>query len=136
MAASHPNYMVTTICDNLHSLTSSQRDAIMNNGWARLSDFQVLTYDMIKTWERESNRLPASRGGCYSGSVVMAKLQGLTYWANKMLLHGHTLVRDGFDSALMRKSMDDADIHYAKSKRDSDAQTPSKFKYDAWIDWK
>ena len=66
----------------------------------------------------------------------MAKLQGLIYWANKMLLRGHTLVRDGFDSALMRQSMDDADIHYAKSKRDSDAQTPSKFKYDAWIDWK
>ena len=31
--------------------------------------------------------------------------------------------------------MNDADIHYAKSKRESDAQTPSKFKYDEWIDW-
>ena len=31
--------------------------------------------------------------------------------------------------------MDDADIHYAKSKLDSYAQTPSKFKYDEWIDW-
>ena len=31
--------------------------------------------------------------------------------------------------------MNDAEIHYPKSKRDSDAQTPSKFKYDEWIDW-
>ena len=31
--------------------------------------------------------------------------------------------------------MDDAEIHYAESKQDSDAQTPSKFKYDEWIDW-
>ena len=52
-----------------------------------------------------------------------------------MLLLGHTLVCDGFDSAMMRQLMDDADIHYEKSKWDSDAQTPSKFKYDEWIDW-
>ena len=31
--------------------------------------------------------------------------------------------------------MDDAKIHYAESKRDSDAQTQSKFKYDECIDW-
>ena len=79
MAASHPNYMVTTICDNVHSLKSSQRDAIMNNGWARLSDFQGFNYYRIQTWARESNRLPASHGGCYFGSVAMAKLQGLAY---------------------------------------------------------
>ena len=65
----------------------------------------------------------------------MAKLQGLAYWANKMLLRGHTLVCDGFDGAMMRQSMDDADIHYTKSKQDTDAQTPSKFKYEEWIDW-
>ena len=65
----------------------------------------------------------------------MAKIQGLAYWANKMLLRGHTLVCNGFDSAMMRQSMNDAEIHYAESKRDSDAQTPSKFKYDEWNDW-
>ena len=65
----------------------------------------------------------------------MAKLQGLAYRENQMLLRGHTLVCDGFDYAMMRQSMDDAEIHYAESKRDSDAQTPSKFKYDEWIDW-
>ena len=31
--------------------------------------------------------------------------------------------------------MDDAEIHHAKSKWDGDAQNPSKFKYDEWIDW-
>ena len=31
--------------------------------------------------------------------------------------------------------MDDDEIHYAKSKQHIDAQTPSKFKYDEWIDW-
>ena len=36
---------------------------------------------------------------------------------------------------MMRQLMDDAEIHYAKSKQDSDAQTPSKFNYDEWIDW-
>ena len=65
----------------------------------------------------------------------MEKLRGLAYWANQMLLRGHTLVCDGFDSEMMRQSMDDAEIHYTKSKRDSDAQTPSKFRYDEWIDW-
>ena len=52
-----------------------------------------------------------------------------------MLLRRHTLVCGGFDSEMMQKLMDDAKIHYAKSKQDSDAQTPSKFKYDEWIDW-
>ena len=52
-----------------------------------------------------------------------------------MILRGHTLVCDGFDSAMMRQSMDESEIHYSKSKHDRDAQTPSKFKYDEWIDW-
>ena len=56
----------------------------------------------------------------------MAKLQGLAYWANQMLLRGHTLVYDGFDYAMMRQSMDDAENRYAESKRDSDAQTLSR----------
>ena len=62
----------------------------------------------------------------------MSNIQGLAYWENQMLLRGHTLVCDGFDSAMMRQSMNDAEMHYDESKRDSDAQTPSKFKYDEW----
>ena len=135
MATAPPNDLVTTVCDNVLSLTAIQRDAIVNNGWARLADFQGFNYARIQTWARENNRLPELRGGCYFGSVAMAKLQGLVYLANQMLLRGHTLVCYGFDSAMMRKSMDDAEIHYAKSKRDSDAQTPSKFKYYECIDW-
>ena len=135
MAAAPPNDLVTTVCDNVLSLTASQRDAIMKNGWNFLDDFQGLNYDRIKTWARESNRLLESRGGCYFVSVAMAKLQGLTYWANHMILRGHTLVCDGFDYEMMRQLMDGADIHYAESKRDSDAQIPTKFKYDEWIEW-
>ena len=86
----------------------------MNNGWACLADFRGFNYDRIKTWAGESNRLLASHGGCYFGSVSMAKLQGLTYWANQILLRGHNLVCDGFDDAVMRQSMDDAKIHYAE----------------------
>ena len=64
----------------------------------------------------------------------MEKLQGISYWANHILLRGHTLVCGGFDSTMMRQSMNDAKIHYAESKQDSDTQTPSKFKYDECID--
>ena len=42
-----------------------------------------------------------------------------------MPLRGHTLVCDGFDSTIMRQSMKDADINYAESKQDSDAQACS-----------
>ena len=126
IAASPPKDMVTTICDNVFSLKAIQRDAIVKKWWARLADFQDFKYDRIQTWARESNHLPASRGGCYFGSIAMAKLQGLAYWADRMLLCGHTLVCDGFDAAMMRKLMDDAKIHYAESKQDSDAQTLSK----------
>ena len=52
-----------------------------------------------------------------------------------MLLRGHTLVCDGLDYAILRQSMDDAEIHYSESKQDSNAQTPSKYKYDEFIDW-
>ena len=31
--------------------------------------------------------------------------------------------------------MDDSEIQYVESERDSNAQTQSKFKYDEWIDW-
>ena len=114
MAPAPPNHLVTTICDKVPSLTASQRDATVNNGWDRLAYFQGFNYDRIQNWERESKRLLASRGGCHFGSVVMAKLQGLANWASQILLCGHTLVCDGFDSAMMRQSMDDANINYAE----------------------
>ena len=102
MAAAPPNDLVITVCDNVISLKAIQRDAIVNNGWDRLADCQSYYYDRIHTWAREINFLPESRGGCYFGSVAMAKLQGLAYWENEMLLRGHTLVCGGFDSAMMR----------------------------------
>ena len=37
MAAASPNNLVTTVCDNVLSLMAIQRDAIVNNGWARLA---------------------------------------------------------------------------------------------------
>ena len=70
MAAAPPNDLVTTVCDNVISLTARQRDAIVNNGWDQLDDFQVFNHDRIKTWERESNRLPASCGVCYFVSAA------------------------------------------------------------------
>ena len=79
MAAAPPNDLVTTVRDNVISLTARQRDAIGNNRWSHLSEFQVFNYDRIQNWARESNRLPASFGGCYFGSVSMAKLQSLAY---------------------------------------------------------
>ena len=106
MAAAPPNDLFNTVCDNVLSLTASQRYAIMNNGWALLADFQGFNYDRIQTRSRESNRLPASRGGCYFGSVAMEKIQGLTYWVNQMLLREHTLVFDGFDAVMIRKLME------------------------------
>ena len=126
MAAAPPKDLFTTVCDNVLSRIGIQRDVIVNNEWARLADFQGFRYYRIQTWARESNRLPASSGGCYFGSVAMEKLQVLAYWANQMLLRGHTLVWDGFDDEIMWKSMYDAETHYAKSKQDSNAQ---------WMDW-
>ena len=100
-------------------------DEIVNNEWARISDFQGFNYDRIQTWERGINRLLESRGGCYFWSVVLAKLQGLSYWVNEIILRRHTLVCNGFDAVIMRQFMDDAEIYYSESKRVSDAQTPS-----------
>ena len=80
MSSAPKNDLVTTICDNVLSLTASQRDAILNNRWYCIAEFQGFNYDRMQTWDREINRLPESRGGCYFGSVVMAKLQGLAYW--------------------------------------------------------
>ena len=114
MAAAPPNDLVTTVCDYVLSFTASQRDEIANNGLDRLYDFQGFNYDRIQNWAREINRLLESCGGCYFVSVAMTNLQGLAYWANQMLIRGHTLVYDGFDAAMMLQSMDDVKIHYAK----------------------
>ena len=32
--------LLDLVCDNVLSLTASQRDEIVNNGWSRLADFQ------------------------------------------------------------------------------------------------
>ena len=116
MTVAPPNDLVTNVCDNVLSIMDSEMYAIVNNGWARLADFQGFNYNRIQTWARESNRLPVLRGGCYFVSVAIAKLQGLAYWENQMLLRGHTLVCNGFDSGMMWKLMNDAEIHYVESK--------------------
>ena len=134
MAVAPNNYLVTTVCDKEIYLTASQRDAIVNNMWACLDDFQGFKYYRIQTWARESNHLPASRVGCYFGSVAMAKLQGIAYWEIQMLLHEQTHVCDGFDAAMLQQWMDNAEIHYTESKQDIDAQKPTIFNYDEWID--
>ena len=45
MAAAPPKNLVTTVCENVFSLTASQRDATVNSGWAPLADFQGFNYD-------------------------------------------------------------------------------------------
>ena len=47
MPAAPPNDLVTTVCDNVLSLTASQRDAIVNNGGAPFSDLQVFNCNRI-----------------------------------------------------------------------------------------
>ena len=101
MAAATPKDLVTTVCDKVLSLTSSQRYSIVNNDWDRLADFRGFNYDRIQTWAREINRLPESRGGCYFISVATSKIQGLAYWENQMLLSWNTLVCGGFGAAMM-----------------------------------
>ena len=70
--------------------------------------------------------LRISSYGKASGSRILVKSYAPT-WASPFFY--------GFDSTIMRQSMDDAEIHYAKSKQDRDSQTLSKFKYDEWIYW-
>ena len=74
MALEPPNNLIITVFDNVLYLTDIQRDAIVKNVLACLADFQGFNYDRIQTWARESNLLPESCGGCYFGSVEMAKL--------------------------------------------------------------
>ena len=50
MDAVPPNDLVTTVCDNVLSLTEIQRDKIVNNGWYHLSEFQGFIYNRIQTW--------------------------------------------------------------------------------------
>ena len=49
MAIAPTNNLVTTVCDNVLFFMASQRDAIVNNRWTRLADFQGFNYDRIQT---------------------------------------------------------------------------------------
>ena len=48
MAAAPPRDLVTTVCDNMLSLTASQMDAVVNNGWDCLADFQGFNYNRVQ----------------------------------------------------------------------------------------
>ena len=49
MAAAPPNYLVTTVCDKVIYPMDIQMDAMVNNRWDCLADFQGFNYDRIKT---------------------------------------------------------------------------------------
>jgi hypothetical protein len=133
--AAAPNTTVRTLTTGVMRLTNNQAQAVEDNGWADLQDFQGFNYSRIRDWVSDSNKRPATRGGCNFGSVAASKVQGLNYWVNQSILRGHTLDTADFTQDVMRQAMEDVEIHYAESQRESDATMPSKFKYDDWIDW-
>lgn len=134
-AAVPPNQLILTLTAGVMGLTERQQNAITDNGWVVLEDFQGFKYDDIDDWISRVDRRPANRGGCTFGSVAASKLQALNFWINQELLKGHVIDNAQFDNALMRESMEDVRIARLEFKADSDAKKPTQFSYEDWVDW-
>lgn len=135
MAAAAPNNLVITLTEHVLELTPQQRAAITQNGWVRLGDFRDFGYQQIKDWTDTMEKRTLARGGVNFGSVAFKKLQALAYWCNQQLLRGKVLDCGDFDADALQQSMEDFQIDYKESKRESDAQMPPSFTYDKWVDW-
>ena len=133
--AAAPNDLVITVTEHVLQLTQAQRTAITNNGWIRLVDFRDFGYNEMKDWVDKIEKRAVNRGGVNFGSVAFKKLQALAYWCNQQILRGKTLDCANFTGDVLRQAMTDYQIDYEESKRESDAQLPSKFVYDEWVDW-
>ena len=133
--AAVPNNLLITLTEHVLELNEAQRNAITNNGWVRLEDFRDFGYEGIKSWVGTMEKRTVTRGGVNFGSVAFKKLQALSYWCKQQILRGKVLDCANFNANALTQAMEDYQIDYEESKRESDAQMPSKFVYDEWVDW-
>ena len=133
--AAAPNNLVDTLTQHVLELNESQRNVITYNGWVRLEDFRDFGYEEIKNWIGTMEKRTVTRGGVNFGPVAFKKLHALSYRCNQQILRGEVLDCANFNANVLRQSMEDHQIDYEESKRESDSQIPSKFVYDEWVDW-
>ena len=133
--AEAPNNQVITLTENVLELNEAQRTAITNNGWVQLEDFRDFDCNRIKDWISTMEKRNINCGGVNFCSIAFKKLQALSYWCNQQILRGKVLNCDDFTADVLKQAMEDYQVYYEKSKRESDAQIPSKFVYDEWVEW-
>ena len=133
--AAFPANKVGAISQNILNFTARQANAISNNGWTTLNDFEGYTTADIEAWITSIGRIAVNRGGTLFLSVRARRLCALNHWANRRILRGVPLVAAEFTAAELRLAMADYPIHDQMRDSDPTVDKPDTFNYDKWVDW-
>jgi hypothetical protein len=135
VAETFPDNEVGEISRRILGLTERQATAVSANGWETLIDFEGYTTSDIETWVTSSSRIAVNRGGAIFASVRTKRIAALSYWVNRRLLRGITIVAAEFDAATLRESLTSYPIYDMWKSESDTAQKPEPFSYDKWTEW-
>ena len=131
----YPNNPVGVISENVLGLTDRQANAVSDNGWENLMDFEGYTTSDIQTWAISVSKLTAARGGVTFPTGRIRRLCALNYWVNNHILRGVPLVGIMFDETALTESLRDYPISDMSRDADDTVNKPDMFDYDKWVDW-
>ena len=134
-AAFYPGNEVGLIARTVLNLTVPQANALHNNGWDLVADFEGYATDDIKSWMSSTACLAVNRGGVIFPSTKAKRVYALAYWVNRKILRGVAVDPNGFTPAALASALADYPIHDMQLDADDDVDKPDQFKYETWNDW-
>ncbi len=98
-----------TVC----GCTNEQRNALVEEGLTTMADLLVIQAKDVAAMCNNLSRIPANRGGCKIGTVIMKKLEALINWCHDRNREGHDLDANEFNADVlseyvMKAQLDDA----------------------------
>jgi hypothetical protein len=133
--AQFPPNDIGFISEHILNLTVNQANAINNNGWEELRDFEGYSTEDIESWVDSVGRRTATRGGVIFPSVRSRRLCALNYWINRRILRGVPVLLQQFTADALAESLTDYPIMDMMRNADDEANRPDMFSYDKWVDW-
>ena len=123
---------VLTVCGFTNQ---NQRDTIIDEGFASLDDFSILTSDEVSEMAKRITSMRQNQGAFVFGAIRIKKLQALVHWVKDTKVRGLPLDPANFTPDIMNEHIKLMAIGVTESD-ETEVKAPSSFESKKWVQWK
>ena len=120
---------VLTVCGFTNQ---NQRDTIIDEGFASLDDFSILTSDEVSEMAKRITSMRQDQGAFVFGAIRIKKLQALVHWVKDTKVRGLPLDPADFTPDIMNEHIKLMAIGATKSDK-TEVKAPSSFEPKKWV---